>query len=194
MNLDPAAEYHLVGKRLRLPLGSYWKQPFMYFSKPDPGQFIGQVIEIPSATPKHNVQLAVNGDVLKEILSDIVGLAVGDWVIVQRVFSVWKIVALAELEDLSDVLGARMEVRDKSGGKVFLSFDLANSADDALNHIKFAPSADISFEVYAIPQFTIPPGIYKYDLFFYYSATTPFSPVLRQFGDFEVSDSITRHT
>lgn len=195
MDIIPAVRFNLVGERYRLTLGSLWKQPFIYFVKPEPGSFIGQVQEKTAASPLAYMIQMPDGEVLLDVQSELVPEHLpGDWVILHRVLGVWKISAEAELEDMALVDRIKAQVRASNTGRVILDFDSANSADNTVSHAKKEPDPGISFELYSPPQTGIAPALYEYDLFFYNSATAPYDPVMRQFGAFEVVDSITRRT
>lgn len=192
METAPPTEYHLVGRRNRLTLGSEWIQPFKYFVNPEPGQVIAQVVELVSATPSYGVQLP-DGRILEVLSDDVTLWEYGDFVLVKKVYGIWKIVnpGDAVMEDMSNVTRAVCQVRTKSGGsKLVLSFDSADSADITKPRIVLNPDANTTFQLVAPALTGIAPFIYEYDIKFF--RTSPAEPVIRQFGDFEIADSITK--
>lgn len=196
MEVVKPKRFDFVGENYRLTLGSIWIQPLIYLATPEPGQILGQVIEIESATPSYTVSLA-NGLVLKGLLSaDAQAWAIGDWVVVEKNLGTYRIAnpGGADLIDMSDVLRVKAQVRTRSNGKLILDFDSANYGNNSLPWIQISPDAETTIKLRCPPMLNIPPEVYQYDLVFYHSNTTPFDPVIRQFGNFEIVDGITRRT
>jgi hypothetical protein len=195
MNIVQPVKLDIVGEEYRINSGSVWLQPFIYFESPAPGEFLGQVLEITAATPTYNVQVS-GGMILAEITSqDSTSWAVGDWVLVGRVYGVWKILSAPTMEDMSAVESVKVQVRALPDEPVILEFDSSDELDDTLPSVRISPDANTSFSLYAPSTVSLPgPFSYRYDIMFYHSGTTPFDPVQRQYGLLEVADSITRRT
>jgi hypothetical protein len=188
--------FDFIGEPHRLTLGSIWVQPLIYFATPDPGQIIGQVIEINSATPTYTVSL-INGLILSNITSaDSTAWAIGDWIVVEKYLGTNRIANPGEapLMDVSDVLRVKSEVRTRAGGKVIIDFDSTYTADPTKASITLSPDAATTLRMYCPPITNVPPAIYEYDLVFYHSNSAPYDPVIRQFGKFEIVEGITRRT
>lgn len=190
METVPPTQYDMLGKKKGLTLGSAWIQPFRYFVNPDPGCVIAQVVDLVSATPSYGVQLP-DGRVIEVLSDDSTAWDFGDFVIVKKVYGIWKIVnpGAAEMESLSNVTRAVCQVRTKTNSKLVLTFDSSFSADPTKPRIILAPDAATTFQLVAPALTGIAPFIYEYDIKFY--RTSPEDPVVRQFGDFEIMGGIT---
>lgn len=204
MEIVQPARLDLVGDAYRMYLGAYWRQPFTYFAQTSADKHVAQVIEALSPTstgpsgdqtgPTYEIRLA-DGPSLSPVISvDTTVWAVGDWVLASKIYGQWKIVnpGKAPLEDLTPVLRAVLQVRDRAKGRVILTLDSADSGDVTKPSVRLSPTLSTSLELYCPPQFTIAPSTYEYDLFFYHSLTEPYGPVMRQFGKFEIFPSITQ--
>lgn len=205
MDIVQPSRLDLVGDVFRMYLGAYWLQPFIYFEQPTASRNVAMITAILSATstgpsgnptgPTYEVQLADDSRILKPLISlDSQLWAVGDWVVVQELYGTWTICdpGEAQLEDLSTVLRAILQVRDRANGRVILTFDSEDAGDATKPSIRLSPSLSTSLELYAPPQAKIAPSVYEYDLFFYYSNVEPYGAVKRQFGQFEIYSSITQ--
>lgn len=178
-------------KDFRIVVGSDYQQKWRYYSAPDPGQAIGQIVSIDSATPTYTVKL-FTGQILNSILSsDVTAWEIGDFVIVEDSLGVAGIVGPAVLEDISTVTRVHAQIRKNPGSAVLIDFDSENAGNTTLGRIALSPDAvtTMTWDLPAAKSIGIIPGAqYFYDCYFTYAA----GPVQRQYGSVEIAPRITR--
>ena len=184
----------LVGEQFRITCGSVYNQLFTFYNAPStPGQFLAEILAVTQVSPSYlyNLQIA-GGQALQNIPSlDSTVWVPGNWVIVQQVLGVWKILnpGAAVLEDTTAYTRIHAQVRQFSGNRLIADFDSANYTDLTKGGITIAPSSGITMSWYYPDALSalISPFTYKYDCFFYMPAR-----VRRIYGDIEFAPSITQ--
>jgi hypothetical protein len=188
--LYPTQRIDLVGNGLRAIVGSEYLQDFRYYAAPPTGQFVGQVVDIPAATPTYSVQIA-GGSLLIGIPSlDSTLWAKGDFVLVEQLYGIWKIVnpGAALLEDVSGVTRIHAQVRQMPRNRLIVDLDSDNASDVTKGRIDISPDADTTMTWKIPADLLVGPGFtYSYDCFFYYGS----AKYKRQYGSFEISDTLT---
>jgi hypothetical protein len=188
----PPFRIDLIDESNRIEQGSTWIRPMTYFSCPNPGQFIGQVYDIPSVGI-YSVDLVGGQKIVNITPADSTVYARGDFVVCEKILGQWSLLSAAVLEDLTDVTRIHMQIRDRQNGRVVADLDSANAANGSLGWIETVTTGpnEVSFYM-GIPfalTAAIPAFDYKYDVFFFYSDATRYK---RQLGDIRVSASITQ--
>lgn len=187
----PPFKMSFIDESNRIYIGSNWFQSVTYLAAPTIGQFIAEIIDVPSADI-YSVNLIGGQSVPKAVPLSGATYLRGNYVLVERLLGVWTILSLAVKEDISGVTRAHMQIRDKQNGILYGDLDSANSANKAtLGFIDLAPiSTETSFSLnlpFSISSL-LPAFTFKYDLFFYYGST---DRRIRQYGTIQTYESIT---
>jgi hypothetical protein len=187
-SVGPPCQIDLTDRSNKIYQGSLWIQNFTYFAFPSYGQFVFEIQEIPSLGVYSGK--VVNGQYLDSItpLDPLDTFTKGQFVIVENIYGLWKILNPAPLEDVSDVSRVYMEIRDRHSGVLVSELD----SDDG--DIELSPNVDVTFKVILLDAVTatMPSFRYSYDVFFYYgSLPDPVYKVKRQYGEVQVDPKIS---